>query len=101
MYCPLKSEPKYLVVNSAFDFQQSSLLESSFTSLNLYPNPTSDFLFIEGANLNSLYEIVDLKGKILSLGKYDNKIDVTNLSRGTYLVKVSNNNKSAVLRFVK
>ncbi len=101
MYCPLKSEPKYLVVNSAFDFQQSSLLESSLTSLNLYPNPTSDFLYIEGANLNSLYEIVDLKGKILSQGKYDNKIDVTNLSRGTYLVKVSNNNKSAVLRFVK
>ncbi len=101
LYCPQKSTPKYLVVNSAFIFQQSSLLESSFESLNLYPNPASDFIFIDGVNFNTNYEIIDLSGKILCRGKYDTKIDISNLSKGTYLVKVSNNNKNAILRFVK
>jgi hypothetical protein len=101
LYCPQKSGPKYLIVNSEFDFEASSLLESSFESLNLYPNPANEFISIDGLNVDSIYEIVDLSGKILCRGKYDARIDISTLSKGTYLVNVTNKNKKAVLRLIK
>lgn len=100
LYCPQKSVPKYLIVNSEFDFETSSLLESSFESLKLYPNPANEFISIDGLNIDSNYEIVDLNGKVLCKGKYDARIDISTLSKGTYLVNISSKNKKTVLRLI-
>lgn len=75
--------------------------------IDVYPNPTMHFIFIEtniGTSLN--YELMDISGKTWKRGTTSNsleKIEVTNLDRGLYLLKIfdSNNGKYIVDRFSK
>jgi len=77
----------------------------------LYPNPTNHFLTVEYQLKNNgvlNIEIIDLSGKTilntvnqnLTDGFYSNTIDVSNLSKGTYLLRLSFNNQSQVKRFI-
>ena len=50
---------------------------------SLYPNPTSDFVFLPEV---SDFEVFDLEGKLVAWGTA-NKIDMTDLKPGAYLVK--------------
>ncbi|MGY8952934.1 MAG: T9SS type A sorting domain-containing protein, partial [Flavobacteriales bacterium] len=65
--------------------------ENSLSSVNIYPNPTSDYLNISGINSTNLeVTILDFNGKILleeSL-ESDRSISVENLSKGTYLISI-------------
>jgi hypothetical protein len=76
--------------------------------LNIYPNPTSDYIKIsasaigEKSNLMLLY---DITGKLIMKGEITqarNSIDVRYLSVGIYFIKVIfNDNNSAVAEFFK
>ena len=78
---------------------------------NMYPNPTSgvvtlDFENIKGSDVN--VSIYNLQGQILMQKKYQNGIknfnetlDVSHLSTGTYLIRVANEYESAVKKMVK
>jgi hypothetical protein len=73
-------------------------------TFNIFPNPTSGNITIEGAGLCRI-EIYDLQGRILLEQKAEsgkqNKIDVSNFQTGVYLVKMySETNESAVKRLV-
>jgi WD40 repeat protein len=73
--------------------------------LNLFPNPTSDFiqLKLDAAYSTLAYKIVDMAGKEIQSGQIVNgeKIDVSILSSGYYLLKVSSNNKAGFVSFEK
>lgn len=101
LYCPQKSVPKYLIVNSEFNFQLSSLMETNYEKLMVYPNPVVDFIFLKGVTSTSSYKILDLSGKKVLTGNYNQRIDASQLGQGTYLLIVSANNKEEVLRFIK
>ena len=68
----------------------------------IYPNPTSDYI-----RLQSTYELanqkitaVDVSGRIYNLWvEADNRVDVSNLANGMYLLKTSINDK--VFKFYK
>ena len=64
------------------------------STLNVYPNPTSDKLFIEGLNANesNTVKVYDIQGKLVEELKLnsDNTINISNLDKGIYLVKVAN-----------
>ena len=64
------------------------------STLNVYPNPTSDKLFIEGLNANesNTVKVYDIQGKLVEELKLnsDNTININNLDKGIYLVKVAN-----------
>lgn len=62
--------------------------EEKIKEILLYPNPTSDFIFIQSQSIIteiSIYNIIGLKydSKI-----NENRIDVSPLSKGTYFIKV-------------
>jgi hypothetical protein len=76
----------------------------------VYPNPTNHFLTVEYQlknNGNLKIEVLDLSGKIiqntldrkLAIGFYSNTIDVSNLTGGTYLLRISFNNQSQLKKF--
>ncbi len=68
---------------------------SATSSLNLYPNPTTDYLFVsELANI----EIYNTFGQLE--GKYSNtaKVDIQHLPAGVYVVKVFNENKNNITK---
>ena len=79
--------------------------ESVQQLLNLYPNPTSNIL-----TLNGIFEgrtevkIIDLSGRIVKCyvvnGLTDIRLNVSDLQRGVYFVSVSSEASKAVAKFV-
>ncbi len=72
--------------------------------LRIFPNPTSDYLEVQGAADMGRYTIYDLNGKTVSNGHHSpqedhKKIDVRQLKAGIYFISHSNSKK--VLRFIK
>jgi protein involved in sex pheromone biosynthesis len=64
------------------------------SSVQIYPNPTSQLLNIvmQGSSSNNQYEIVDALGRVVSKGllqnNTNNKVDVNMLAQGIYVLKV-------------
>lgn len=67
--------------------------------LNLYPNPTTEYLKIEGLLKNdSEYQIFNLFGQLIQKGKIENKIiNLNNIQNGIYFLKAD----GIKMKFVK
>lgn len=69
---------------------------------NVYPNPSNGILTIDWqqAETTATYELVDLTGKILMQGNTtpQTTIDISNIQRGIYFVKLSTAKFSATVR---
>lgn len=81
--------------------------EEELLTVNVYPNPCTEqlnFSYEDANNGKYTYEVTDLAGRsydVVSTGT--NQMDVSALSTGTYLLKMTNavTNKTAVRQFVK
>lgn len=77
------------------------------TNITLYPNPANDFIIVNFGNLRFQYfELINLIGQILYKQDilFDNdsyKIDVSNIPKGFYILRLYNNDNSTTLRFIK
>lgn len=69
----------------------------------IYPNPTKDLLFVEGNKIqNSSFTIKNLAGKLLLNGEITNNgINVKSLPAGVYLLTITTEKDSIILRFIK
>lgn len=82
---------------------EESLLD---VQLKVYPNPTSQMLYVSHPELNSfLIKISDLNGKLIyssSINK-EEPLDISNYSQGMYLVTIENkeNNKKNTYKIIK
>ena len=66
--------------------------EEDAISYKIYPNPSKDFIIIEGINDLTSINIRDLKGAIVQslIVNSNSQIDIQTLSSGTYLVELIN-----------
>ncbi len=64
-----------------------SIINQTPIIISLYPNPVKDVLFIEGIEFTSV-EIYDAKFTLVYRG-YNKKINVSELNKGFYLVKIN------------
>jgi hypothetical protein len=78
------------------------LSTETFTAvtIQIYPNPTVDFLNIEGANPESHFVIYDLNGRQMSTHT-TKSIDLSRLSSGIYLLEVRSSDQTIVRKFIK
>lgn len=69
----------------------------------IYPNPASDHITVQIKNsTQAQYQIYDLYGRQLLNGSLENNtIDVSELVRGTYMLKIVDDNSINVQRFIK
>jgi len=73
-------------------------------SFNLYPNPASSSVTIASYQMIEQIVITDLSGKVISIiteKGMNQTIDVSDLSRGMYLVKLSSQGNQITKQFVK
>lgn len=80
---------------SRIEFFTTGINELSILEqVTAYPNPTSNSVFIETEKETfTMVFIYDLSGKLVSnLPLENNKVNVTSLQTGTYLVKTDNQN---------
>ncbi|WP_299335887.1 choice-of-anchor J domain-containing protein [uncultured Psychroserpens sp.] len=69
-------------------------------SIELFPNPTSDYISISNLNTKENYAIYDVTGKTLASGQLlpESQISVIHLEKGIYFLKLNNRN---TLKFIK
>ena len=71
-------------------------------SVKLYPNPTSDYVIIESNMTIHDIEIYNLSGQLVQQVKQNKseriQLDVSNLTAGLYLVKISNESNMQTIR---
>lgn len=88
-----------------------SALEPSLADAVIYPNPTTQSVFIDltsqSAQSEIVFELIDLKGAHLrtatqaaSVGEHRYQFDLPNVPAGTYLIKVSSENKAVTKRIL-
>lgn len=94
-----------LIGIDALNVTTSSLNNSEFNirKIRLFPNPTQEYLTIENIDSNVKIHIYDMQGKRTNITKInDTSFDVTQLSKGTYLLKIEKiDNCYETLKFIK
>jgi len=93
----------YLTVTNRTDgsilINTNNLIESK---IQLTPNPTQDKLFLEIADQNLQYQIVNLKGQRMMQGIYQNGIKVEQLPKGIYFLQLQKDAELyQTIKFVK
>jgi pimeloyl-ACP methyl ester carboxylesterase len=87
---------------SNFITLQGSIDEAQL-NFSLYPNPTNDMLHVEfQKQLLGFYEILDISGRTLTKEAVNSnqlKIDCSNLSKGSYLLKIYENGRYTTKKF--
>jgi pimeloyl-ACP methyl ester carboxylesterase len=72
-------------------------------NFSLYPNPTNDMLHVEfQKQLLGFYQILDISGRTLTKEAVNSnqlKIDCSNLSKGSYLLKIYENGRYTTKKF--
>ena len=73
--------------------------QNAKNTLSVYPNPSSNVIYVDGLNINTTATIVDLQGKLIKSVELNgtNAIDISDLNKGVYIVKIENK----VARIVK
>lgn len=90
--------------NISLQEDATASVEDAFASnFKIYPNPAEDFITIESKNssINSI-EIFDLLGKSIysKMKPSNNVIDVSDFSKGVYLLKLESEGKSLTKKIV-
>ncbi len=68
--------------------QPTSKIESLINLNGLYPIPSNNYIrFLTRPNQSVFYEIYDLQGKLILMGKTSETIDISNLSEGVFILK--------------
>ena len=69
-----------------------------------YPNPANNFIYIQNIQSNTAkIEIINLQGQIIvneMISKADNRINIQNLSKGIYILKVNELNNHSVQKII-
>lgn len=88
-------------------FDLNSLSNNSFDSnktINIFPNPTSDYINFNGSEDFTQIEIYDINGKLVSKSEIfeTNFINVKELKSGTYFIRIiSRDNKITTKKIIK
>jgi len=83
---------------------RTSVFDVVKEKVQIYPNPTMDLIKIKDLELGEyMFFITDMNNKIISTGQLstDNSLDVRDLSNGSYILLLQNNNKVMATTFVK
>ena len=95
-------DPASTFVNNETDCEALSLVDNNFElEVTIYPNPTDNYLFIEGNENPISITIYNLLGaKVIAKSNTD-KIDVSELSKGVYIINISDGVGQTNRKFIK
>ena len=96
----------YLIQFGVSDNQNAIEEFNSVNEIHIYPNPASDYLYIDIPRdyIGATYEILNLNGQILTEGVLNgNAISLknNNISAGKYILLVRKKGKTKTLPFIK
>lgn len=81
-----------------------SVNSDKISKIRIYPNPATDFVFVEGINIEDNHQVYDITGKQMQVrNTYENgtsKLDISNLSEGIYFLKILKGNEVLTKKIV-
>ena len=83
--------------------QQLSTETKGKLGITFYPNPSNGLVYFSGiTSSNATISLLDVSGKIIFKGSIgsDQNVDLTGISSGLYLIKISDNNTSSIQKIV-
>lgn len=77
--------------------------EILFSGIRIFPNPTSDFVVIEGLTDNAQISIFNLHGKLIEMRENfgNGPLHIQQMETGVYLVEIKNRQQKIRLKLVK
>ncbi|ATL75913.1 propanediol utilization protein [Chryseobacterium piperi] len=91
----------YPVLIQSEQLATNDLLKDN-NSIQIYPNPTSDVLNVTKVSSKALFTITNMAGQIVMNGQItDNKISVSRLNTGAYLISIEDKGKVFNSKFIK
>lgn len=89
----------------SFEYDYLSVNSTERIQMNMYPNPTTDYMVISPANQSESYDIMvyDMNGKQLKSVEQltgDTRLSVNDLAAGTYFLKLKQSGSELVRKFV-
>lgn len=80
----------------------TSIFEPNKPNIRLYPNPATDFISVNLMKTSSTIEIIDMNGKIiLSEKNRTNLIEICDLPKGLYIIRISDDTGKYFGKFIK
>ena len=79
----------------------ASIDDQNQLDISIYPNPTNYKLFIQGLSSSSRVSIYNVLGKLVLSQTISKEIDVNNLQSGIYIIKITDEQKEIVRKFIK
>lgn len=83
--------------NGAFELTEPALLSIQETAFEVYPNPTSEFVFVQSIQSEPVF-ILDLDGTRVLDGRTNLKLDVSSLSPGIYIILTNDKSERLIKR---
>lgn len=99
--CPNPSaQMGYGILNFYKTYQTLGLKDITKTNIKVYPNPVKDFINITSDKAIKSVEIYDVLGRLIKTNS-STKINVSQLSKGNYLLKIKTDSGDIIEKFIK
>lgn len=101
----LVTQKNWIISGDSFNANCAALGNKNFiiTNTKIYPNPTQNIVNIEVDGLNEV-EVYDINGRFLikkQMPENKNSVDISSLSKGIYILKVSTENGIGNFKIIK
>jgi hypothetical protein len=89
------------IIDGGLNCSNLNLNEQNQLDISIYPNPTSDIVYINGNYTQLKVGVFDILGKQLMNKSIKNNIDISQLEKGVYLLQFSDGSKLTTQRIIK
>ncbi|MEM6719226.1 MAG: T9SS type A sorting domain-containing protein [Bacteroidota bacterium] len=69
--------------------------------IRIFPNPTSDIVYISSNEIITQADIYNIQGQKMDFSMLNNIIDLTNLPKGMYILKLKTREKRSIFKIIK
>lgn len=90
-----------IAINNEAELSVNEPIAVSGKLFKVFPNPTTDYLLVDTAEAIEAITIYNLEGRQLEVPVDFNRVDVGNLSAGTYMIQVTNSQGTQTEKFIK
>ena len=76
----------------------------SSSNIILYPNPSTNFIVVDGLKNDNFIEVINLQGQVvknLNVSNTKTTLDVSELPKGIYFIRINSDEELYVTKFLK
>jgi hypothetical protein len=91
----------WIITDDGYSCPTASVDDKNQLDISIYPNPTSDIVYIDGNYTQLKVVVYDILGKQVINKSITNSIDISQLEKGVYILQLSDGVKLTTQRIIK